>query len=177
MERTAESKPGPTGRSDPMRRRHRRRHHPERQPRPSLEAIVRDCGCPADELEYYVAFARELLLAERRSARQNSSEFRNQSSERRTTVGGHPQITQMTQIVHGRRAERNPQITQIPRIGVPALRTGNRKLGTATTRPFPDYSRRTKDVVAKWFRRGLSGHLMWLIGEAILGEARRTKLE
>jgi len=35
----------------------------------------------------------------------------------------------------------------------------------------------TKRVVMKWFRRGLSGHLMWLIGEAILREVRMTKLE
>jgi hypothetical protein len=41
----------------------------------------------------------------------------------------------------------------------------------------PDFSRRTKRVVEKWFRRGLSGHLMWLIGEAVLGKARITKLE
>ena len=32
----------------------------------------------------------------------------------------------------------------------------------------PDYSRRTKRVVMKWFRRGLSGHLMRLIGQAVL---------
>jgi len=38
----------------------------------------------------------------------------------------------------------------------------------------PDCSRRTKNVVAKWFRRGLSGHLMWLIGREILGEVRMT---
>ena len=41
----------------------------------------------------------------------------------------------------------------------------------------PDYSEATKRVVQKWFERGLSGHLMWLIGEAILGEARMTKSE
>jgi hypothetical protein len=31
----------------------------------------------------------------------------------------------------------------------------------------PDYSRKTKRVVMKWFRRGLSGHLMRLIGDRI----------
>ncbi len=35
--------------------------------------------------------------------------------------------------------------------------------------PFPDYPRSTKLVVQKWFVRGLSGHLMWLIGERLLG--------
>jgi len=33
----------------------------------------------------------------------------------------------------------------------------------------PDYSVRTKRVVMKWFGRGLSGHLMWLIGKEVLG--------
>ncbi len=31
-----------------------------------------------------------------------------------------------------------------------------------------DFSVGTKCVVAKWFRRGLSGHLMWLVGQALL---------
>jgi hypothetical protein len=39
---------------------------------------------------------------------------------------------------------------------------------TPMARPFPDFSRRTKRVVEKWFRRGLSGHLMWLIGQEVL---------
>ena len=42
---------------------------------------------------------------------------------------------------------------------------------------YPDYSRQTKRIVEKWFRRGLSGHLMWLIGEAMLGRIRVTKLK
>ncbi|HTW90531.1 MAG TPA: hypothetical protein VMH22_02345 [bacterium] len=57
---------------------------------------------------------------------------------------------------------------------------GSRKQGTVPRRacvrlgavqsPFsPDFSRRTKLVVQKWFVRGLSGHLMWLIGERMLG--------
>jgi hypothetical protein len=32
----------------------------------------------------------------------------------------------------------------------------------------PDFSMRTKRVVQKWFERGLSGHLLWLIGESVL---------
>lgn len=32
-----------------------------------------------------------------------------------------------------------------------------------------DFLPRTKRVVAKWFRRRLSGHLMWLIGREVLG--------
>jgi hypothetical protein len=35
--------------------------------------------------------------------------------------------------------------------------------------PAVDFDRRTKRVVAKWFARGLSGHVMWLIGKRLLG--------
>ena len=34
----------------------------------------------------------------------------------------------------------------------------------------PDYSMWTKRIVQKWFIRGLSGHKMWLIGQALLGD-------
>jgi len=34
--------------------------------------------------------------------------------------------------------------------------------------PLPDFDRSTKGVVAKWFNRGLSGHVLWLVGSAIL---------
>ena len=51
-----------------MRRRRRRRHHPERQPRPSLEAIVRACGCSGVQLPAYLAFAREFSRNMRKPA-------------------------------------------------------------------------------------------------------------
>jgi hypothetical protein len=51
-----------------MKRRHRRRHHPERQPRPSLEAIVRACGCDGEQLPAYLAFAREFSRNMRKPA-------------------------------------------------------------------------------------------------------------
>jgi hypothetical protein len=35
--------------------------------------------------------------------------------------------------------------------------------------PPQDFSRRTKLVVMKWFRRGLSGRALWRIGEALIG--------
>jgi len=38
-------------------------------------------------------------------------------------------------------------------------------------RYFPDFSTRTKRVVARWFRRRLSGRVMWRIGEALTGRA------
>jgi len=33
---------------------------------------------------------------------------------------------------------------------------------------LPDFNRSTKAVAAKWFNRGLSGHVLWLIGSEIL---------
>ncbi len=35
--------------------------------------------------------------------------------------------------------------------------------------PGPDYTRRTKQVIMRWFRRGLHGNLLWRIGSALLG--------
>lgn len=37
-------------------------------------------------------------------------------------------------------------------------------------RPYPDFTVGTKQVVTKWFRRGLSGRRLWLVGAAILRE-------
>ena len=36
--------------------------------------------------------------------------------------------------------------------------------------PVPDYEPGTKRVVQKWFERGLSGHLLWLVGQTVLRE-------
>jgi hypothetical protein len=35
--------------------------------------------------------------------------------------------------------------------------------------PGPDYTRRTKAVITRWFRRGLHGNLLWRIGVGLLG--------
>jgi hypothetical protein len=35
--------------------------------------------------------------------------------------------------------------------------------------PGPDYTRRTKMVIVRWFRRGLHGNLLWRIGSALIG--------
>jgi len=35
--------------------------------------------------------------------------------------------------------------------------------------PGPDYTRRTKRVVGRWFGRGLHGKLLWRIGVELLG--------
>jgi hypothetical protein len=39
-----------------------------------------------------------------------------------------------------------------------------------TTLRVPDYGMRTKRVVQKWFERGLHGHLLWLVGQAVIQE-------
>ena len=44
------------------------------------------------------------------------------------------------------------------------LAFANELEGSLRCRLGPDYSRRTKRIVEKWFIRGLSGHKMWLIG-------------
>jgi len=91
-----------------------------------LREIVNELVSDDSQKQAYLAFARELMIAQRRSARPESPEFRNQKPEFR--IAGYT--------------------------------------------PEP-----AKRVVEKWFRRGLHGKLLWLIGEAILGEARITKLE
>jgi hypothetical protein len=45
-----------------------------------------------------------------------------------------------------------------------------RELCTTLKRPpGPDYTRRTKAVIDRWFRRGLHGNLLWRIGVALVG--------
>ena len=34
--------------------------------------------------------------------------------------------------------------------------------------PVTDYERGTKLVVMRWFKRGLRGHLLWLVGQAVV---------
>jgi hypothetical protein len=41
-------------------------------------------------------------------------------------------------------------------------------LSTLRRKPIPDFTRRTKMVVWKWFKRGLSGHVMWQIEAHLL---------
>jgi hypothetical protein len=70
----------------------------------------------------------------------------------------------------------NPKLQTLnpkSRTAGPELQTENWKLGTATSRNryVPDFSMRTKRVVAQWFRRGLHGRVMWRIGEALTGRA------
>ncbi len=34
--------------------------------------------------------------------------------------------------------------------------------------PAPDFTQQSKMVVDKWFRRGLSGRLLWLVGAGVM---------
>jgi hypothetical protein len=81
-----------------------------------LREVVSELVQEESQKAAYLAFAHELMAARRRSARQDSPEFRYQKPECR--MGGYT--------------------------------------------PEP-----VKRVVMKWFRRGLSGHLMRLIGDRI----------
>jgi hypothetical protein len=36
--------------------------------------------------------------------------------------------------------------------------------------PVPDFEPGTKRVVLKWFKRGLHGHTLWLVGQAVMRE-------
>ena len=107
-----------------------------------LWAIVDSLVTDISEKEAYMAFGRELAVAER------SSSFVRRSTMREP--GTVPAGDTSTERREGRVADVSP---------APAFRG-------AVQSPF---SQRTKSIVEKWFRRGLSGHLMWLIGRAVLG--------
>lgn len=94
-----------------MRRRHYHRPHHESPQELRLWAIVDELVPDDSQKQAYVAFARELAVAER-----SSSFVRRLSSN------------------------------------------------------VPDYSRRTKRVVMKWFARGLHGRLLRLVGQAVIQE-------
>jgi len=40
--------------------------------------------------------------------------------------------------------------------------------------PIPDFTRRSKLVARKWFERGLSGRLLWRIGERLVARLCST---
>jgi len=120
----------------------RRNCHPPRHESPHeqrLREIVDSLVTDSSQKAAYVAFARELMAAER-----------------------HALCRQPQAASHKPKAP-GPN----PRLG-----TVDWELETATKRPgsFPDYSRRTESIVAKWFARGLHGRLLWLVGQAVIQE-------
>ena len=48
------------------------------------------------------------------------------------------------------------------------LAFGQELFQAMTRPPVPDFEYKAKRVVAKWFRRGLSGKLLWELGSAII---------
>ena len=122
-----------------------------------------------EQKPFYVMFARELDLTLRRGRWERvipseRSDSRNLAARRNgrdpsTAVG----------VTEGRDPSQE--------LGVTTSRDPSQELGVTDSapvraRPFPDYSMRTKRLVMKYFARGLSGHKMWLIGEALLGDRR-----
>ena len=101
-----------------MSRRHSQPSHHKSPHELRLWAIVDSLVTDVSEKAAYLAFAQELMYAQRRSERPGSSESRGQRPESR--VAGY------------------------------------------TPEPI-------KRIVMKWFQRGLSGRLMWLIGQEVLG--------
>ena len=97
----------------------RKRQQPEHESPHEVRIVraVEAAGVSDEERPFYLAFARELAMAQRHSWRSDNSEFRNQRPEFRT-----------------------PGFT----------------------------NEATKRCVQKWFERGLSGHKLWLIGEALM---------
>ena len=121
-----------------MSRRHCHPPHRESPHELRLRAIVDSLVADSSEKAAYVAFARELVAAER------SSSFVHRSS---SVI---PREQGDSRNLSAMETRRDPSIG----VGVTKGR---------------EPSQRTKRVVAKWFRRGLSGHLMWLIGRSVLG--------
>jgi hypothetical protein len=109
----------------------------EQRLRDVVDMFVRD----DTEKAAYLAFARELMAAERRPHTMHrvipTKPIRQAQGRLRAARN-----------LAGKQAGRDPSIS----------------LGVTNGR---DPSQRTKRVVAKWFRRGLSGHKLWLLGEAV----------
>jgi len=130
-----------------------------------LWAIVDSLVTDISEKEAYLAFAHELAAAERSSSfvhRPSSVIPRKQSDSRNLSA---METRRDPSIGVGVTEGRDPSTSGAQRTGGTSGVTGPM---SERPRPFPDFSMRTKRVVMKWFRRGLSGHLMWLIGDRIL---------
>jgi hypothetical protein len=52
----------------------------------------------------------------------------------------------------------------------PSIGGAQRTVGTSGVTKGRDPSQRTKRIAAKWFERGLHGHLLWLVGQAVIQE-------
>jgi hypothetical protein len=136
---------------------------PERDPeqvriRHLVEQAIHD-----EEPELYLAFAAELLAAARRQPQATSRKLQARRANSK------PQTPNPNCRPNAQSAVRAPASES-------ALQTGNWKLQTATMRHrrFPDFNMRTKRIVDKWFRRGLSGWKLAEVGRSLLGPAFPT---
>jgi hypothetical protein len=115
-----------------------------------LRAIVNELVSDDSQKQAYLAFARELAISVRREP---------------------------MALVIPREPIRQAQGRLRDSMNLAARQTGrDPSIGVGVTKGR-DPSQSTKRIVAKWFGRGLHGNLLWLIGEAIRGEARMTKSE
>jgi hypothetical protein len=136
-------------------------HDPERMRiRHLVEQALHD-----EEPDLYLAFAAELLAAARRPPQASSRKLQAQEANPK------PQTLNPNFLPKTQSSAQAPG----PESG---LRTGNWKLQTAAMRRrrFPDFNMRTKRIVDKWFRRGLSGWNLAEVGRSLLGPAFPTLL-
>jgi hypothetical protein len=132
-----------------MRRRERQQPEHGSPHEQRLREIVDMFVHDDNEKAAYLAFARDLMAAERHAPfglviPREQGDSRNLSANR---------------------SLRDPSISR----GCATVGTSG-VTGPMSKRPWPlpDFGRRTKRVVAKWFARGLHGNIMWRIGDAIL---------
>jgi len=161
----------------------RKRQQPEHESpheqrlREVVDTFVRDDS----QKQAYLAFAHELTAAERRPytvhrviptkpIRQAQGRLRAGRNLAAKQAGRDPSFTLG---VTGAAERHAPFELVIPREqgdsrNLAARETGrDPSIGVGVTNGR-DPSQRIKRIVAKWFGRGLSGHKLWLIGEALL---------
>jgi hypothetical protein len=154
FEESSDRKRGLKPRRCTMERREKPEPHHQSPHELRLWAIVDSLVTDISEKEAYLSFARELIVAQRRTARPGP-------------LGGSPLCRKQGTVPVGDTSTERREGHVADVSPAPAFRG-------AVQSPF---SAETKRVVEKWFRRGLSGHLMWLIGEAIPGKVRIIKSE
>jgi hypothetical protein len=129
----------------------------KRRVRQQSDGLVREVVAavvPARERVRYVAFARELYATLRLKPQASSRKLRAQARATRRVI---PTKRSAGRNLAAEDRGRDPSI------------------GVGVTEParsgpqFPDYTRRTKAVIERWFRRGLHGNLLWRIGAGLLG--------
>lgn len=125
-----------------MKRRHRHQPHHESPHEARLREVVDELIPDTERRPVYLQFARELDLSLRRPP---------------------PALVIPREPGDSRNLSANRNLSD------PSTPVGVTGPATTRNRYFPDFSTRTKRVVARWLRRGLSGRTLWRIGEALIG--------